>query len=87
MMEKDSIILGILIGLVFPAIAGLIEFALKTNVYLINRPAVPYFIAIALNLILLRIFLKRDAGKTLRGIMLVTFIFLLVIIFKVHPLR
>ncbi|HEY4324366.1 MAG TPA: hypothetical protein VGN20_10275 [Mucilaginibacter sp.] len=87
MRKINNVIYGVLIGLIFPVIALIAEFLLKANTYLINRPAVPYFVAIAFNLIMLRIFLKRDVGKTLRGIMLVTFIFMLFVLFKVHPLR
>jgi hypothetical protein len=87
MRKIDNMIYGALVGLIFPLIAWIIEFALNTNVYLTNRPAVPYFIAIALNLILVRIFLKMDVGKTLRGLMLVTFIVMVIVLLKIHPLR
>jgi predicted neutral ceramidase superfamily lipid hydrolase len=87
MRKINNVIYGVLIGSIFPVIALLVEFLLGTNTYLINRPAVPYFVAIALNLILLRIFLKRDVGKTLRGIMLVTFIVMVIVLLKIHPLR
>ncbi len=77
--------LGIAVGLVFPTIALAVASALKNNWYIMNKPALPYYAAIALNLILLRIFYKNEADKTVRGIMLATFVFMLAIfLFKVH---
>jgi hypothetical protein len=87
MLRRDSIVTGIFAASVFPLIAWLTEYILKTNAYLINRPAVPYFIAIALNLILVRFCLKNDADQTARGVMLATFIIMISIILKIHPLR
>jgi hypothetical protein len=79
---------GILAALIFPAIACFAAYSLKNNFYLINKPALPYFIAIALNLVLLRVSYKKGADKTVRGIMLATFIFMvLIFIFKIHPIR
>jgi hypothetical protein len=64
------------------------EYLLKNNTYLINRPAVPYFVAIALNLLLIRFSLKKGNDHTGRGIMLTTFVFMvLLFIFKIHPIR
>jgi hypothetical protein len=88
MLNKNSMLTGVFIAFIFPAIAWITEFVLKTNTYIINRPAVPYFIAIAINLIILRFCLKNNAEQTGRGIMLATFAcMLLIFIFKVHPIR
>ncbi|MGZ3873645.1 MAG: hypothetical protein ACXVJD_12045 [Mucilaginibacter sp.] len=82
---KNSLLAGLLAALVFPAIAWGAAYLLRDNIALINRPALPYLIAIAINLILLRFLLKRDLDKTARGIMLGTFvIMLLVFMLKVH---
>lgn len=79
---------GILVALIFPGLAWLTEFILKTNTYIVNRPAVPYVIAIAINLLLIRFCFKKDADQTGKGIMLATFIsMLLIFIFIVHPIR
>ncbi len=76
---------GALLALVCPAIAWVIEYFLKYNTYIINRPAVPYLLAIALNLILVRVLLKKEEGNTSRGIMLCTFaIMLLLFIFQLR---
>jgi hypothetical protein len=88
MLKKNNLLFGILAALIFPAIAWLIAGLLTNNVYLINKPAMPYFAAIALNLILIRISFTKGAGKTARGIMLTTFaIMALVFILKIHPIR
>ncbi len=85
MPNKNSFFIGILAGLIFPVIAWAAAWYLKTNVDIINRPALPYFIAIALNLIMMRFMLKKELDKISRGIMLTTFvIMLLVFMFKVH---
>jgi hypothetical protein len=85
MLNKNSFVTGILAAFIFPAIALAAAYLLKNSETIINRPALPYFIAIALNLITMRIILKRDLDQTARGIMLVTFIVMLfTFIFKVH---
>lgn len=79
---------GILAGLIFPAAAWVTEYFLKTNIYIINRPGVPYFIAIGLNLVMLRVSYKYGADKASRGVMLSTFAFMLfVFVFKIHPIK
>jgi hypothetical protein len=88
MLKKNSMPAGVLAALIFPAIAFVMAVLLKNNVYIVNRPALPYFIAIALNLILLRISFKKGLDHTVKGIMLATFIcMLLIFIFKIHPIR
>ena len=88
MLNKNSLPAGILAALIFPAFAFIVAYLLKNNSYIVNKPALPYFIAIALNLVLIRFFSKKAADKTIRGIMLATFVFMLLIfIFKIHPIR
>ena len=88
MLNKNNMLAGFLIALIFPVIAFLTAYLLKYNAKIINRPALPYFIAIALNLILLRFQLKKELNQTGKGIMLATFIFMLIVfIFKIHPIR
>ena len=85
MFSKNSYLTGILASLIFPAIAWAAAYYFRYTVELTNRPALPYLIAIALNLIMLRLILKKESDKTGRGIMLATFIILiLVFTFKAH---
>ena len=88
MLNKNSLPTGLLIALIAPALAFAAAYLLRNNNLIINKPALPYFIAIALNLVLIRVFSKKAADKTIRGIMLVTFVFMvLIFIFKIHPVR
>jgi hypothetical protein len=84
-LKKDSIITGILLGLIFPAMGWVVAYLLKDNTYIINKPAVPYLVALALNLISMRLFAKKEMVHTVRGIMITTFVvMLLLFIFKLH---
>ena len=76
MFNKNNIGYGILLG-----------FILKDNLYLINKPLMPFFIAIAINLILVRVLHKKELDKTSRGIMLGTFIALLFILILKFQLK
>lgn len=83
MLNKNSIPTGILSSLIFPLIAFAVKYLIKSNMYLLNKPAFPYFAAIAVNLIVIRICFKNDLDKSGRGVMLGSFIVLLaVLIFK-----
>jgi len=88
MLKKDNLLTGILAALVFPALAWAISYSLRDTVYIINRPLVPYFIAIGLNLILVRLGMRSGRDRTAKGIMLATFVFMaLLFIFKLYPFR
>jgi hypothetical protein len=88
MLKKDSIITGVLIALIFPVIAWGAAYLLRNQAYIIGRPAIPYLVAIAFNLILIRLLQKKDMDKTSRGIMLATFVvMLLVVLTKVYHIR
>ncbi|MDF2433753.1 MAG: hypothetical protein JWP44_3384 [Mucilaginibacter sp.] len=79
---------GFLAALVFPAIALITAYLLKYDTAIVSRPGLPYFIAIALNLIIMRFALKQGLDKTGKGVMLATFIVMvLVFAFKIHPIR
>ncbi|ASU36426.1 hypothetical protein [Mucilaginibacter xinganensis] len=85
MLNKNGFFTGVLAGIIFPVIAWITAYYFSYNIYIINKPALPFFVAIALNLIMMRILLKKEFDQTARGIMLATFIvMLLVFIFKVH---
>jgi hypothetical protein len=87
MLNKNSMLTGVFIAFIFPAIAWITELVLKTNTYITNRPAVPYLVAIALNLFIIRFCLKNDVDQTGRGVMLATFIFMIFVLLKVHLIR
>jgi hypothetical protein len=88
MLKKNNMPFGILIGLVFPVMAFIVAYLLRYNVYIINKPGIPYFIAIALNLVLIRIGSKKELDQTIKGIMLATFVCMIIVfLFKIHPIR
>lgn len=88
MLKKDNLFTGVLASLIFPALAWAAEYLWKDTAYVINRPLVPYFFAIGLNLILLRLGLRSGREKMARGIMLGTFIWMLLLfIFKIYPAK
>ena len=88
MLNKNSVAAGIAAGLPFPALACLTGYFLRYNTYLLNKPALPYFVAIAFNLAVIRYYFKHDAELTCRGIMLITFAFMLMIfILKIQVIR
>jgi hypothetical protein len=79
---------GVLFALVFPALATVSGYFLKENAYINSRPFLLCFIAVALNLVLLRVFFKAGADKTARGVILVSFVYLLLFfVFKIHPAK
>ena len=87
MLKKDNFIFGVLVAAIFPIIACIIAYALRTNIYIINRPAFPYLISIAVNLILMRTSFKYERQQTGKGMMLTTFICMVAIFFlKIHPI-
>ena len=88
MLKKDNLLTGVLASLIFPALAWATEYLWRDTAYIINRPLVPFFIAIGLNLILLRLGLRSGREKMARGIMLGTFVLMLLLfIFKIHLFR
>lgn len=85
MFQKNSILVGFVLGLILPGLALLIFNVLYKDIVILGKPAIPYLLALGLNLIGMRICYKKDADQTGRGIMLSTFIgmLLLVVVFKV----
>jgi peptidoglycan/LPS O-acetylase OafA/YrhL len=74
MFKHNNIFLGLLYGSIAPAIAWFIfEYILHNDAYILNKPGVPYLLAIGINLILVRFCVKNDLDKTARGLMFVTF--------------
>jgi hypothetical protein len=85
MLNKNNMLTGILIGLIFPAIAWLVFNVLFKNLVLLNKPAIPYLIALGLNLFVIKLCYKKDADETGKGVMLSTFVcMMLMVIFKIQ---
>ena len=85
MLKKNSIPAGVLVALVFPAIALVVDNVLKNNIYILNKPALPYFVAAFLNIVLIRLCVRNGLDKTNQGIILVTLtVMVLTFIFKIR---
>ncbi|TFF40663.1 hypothetical protein [Mucilaginibacter psychrotolerans] len=86
MFEKNSIGTGLVLGGILPAISWVVfEYILHNDAFIMDKPAVPYLIAVGLNLVLLRYCLKNQLEDTGKGVMMFTFAFMLVVfLFKIH---
>ena len=86
MLNKNTVGLGLAIGSILPALSWIVfEYVLHDDAIIMDKPAVPYLIAIGLNLLLLRYCFKNKLDNTAKGIMMLTFAFTLVVfLFKIH---
>lgn len=80
MLNKNNIPTGILIGALLPVISALIfELGYKDWIYF--HRGMPYFAVVAANLIIIRILAKRHQDKTATGVMIVSFVFIILVYF------
>jgi hypothetical protein len=86
MFKNNNLPLGILYGCIAPAVAWLVfAYFLNNDALIMNKPAAPYLIALFLNFLLLRYMAKKYLDKTANGIMIATFVcMLLVFFFKIR---
>ncbi len=85
MPAKNSVLSGFLIGMLPPALAWLFFNVIYTNVVILNKPTMPYFIALGINLVIIRICNKKNTDDTGKGVMMATFLsMLLLFIFKIR---
>ena len=83
MFKKNNLWLGAFSGIILPVITWLIFTVWMPGKVILNKPVLPYFIALFMNLILIRYFHRNSAENTARGVMLVTFVFVvLIFLFK-----
>lgn len=74
-----------LLGALLPGIAWLVFGFLLHHDSFLDKPAVPYLIAIAFNLMLLKYCYTHDMDRAANGVMMTTFaVTLLVFIFKMQ---
>lgn len=79
MAQKMQFATGLLSGLVLPAITWLIFDSMFKNLVLFNKPAIPYLISIAINLLVLRYFIRHGKEYAGYGLMTTTLAVALVI--------
>lgn len=86
MFDKNSVGTGLVLGSILPVLSWvLFEYILHNDAFIMDKPAVPYLIAVGLNLVLLRYCFRNNMEDTGKGVMMFTFAFmLLVFLFKIH---
>jgi len=75
MLKKDSYLTGILLAIPLPTAAFVMAtYVFQYSVLIINKPVLPYLVAFAFNLIMMRLFGADGIMKTVKGIMIATFL-------------
>lgn len=74
MIKKDNIWLGMLLGLIFPAIAYFFVEILKKNIAFLQKDDLLYIGCVAINLLIVRYFFKQDKENIVRGVIGATFV-------------
>lgn len=72
--KKDSVWLGLGVGLFFPAIAFVIVEIIKKNIIFLQKDDLPYIGCVAINMLLLKYAYKKDMDATAKGIISATFV-------------
>lgn len=81
MLSKNNLPLGLGLGLILPLIALLIFEVIIPNGYLLIQRGMPYFITVFLNLAVMRFLAAKKQDRTAMGVMLVTFVFMILVYF------
>jgi uncharacterized membrane protein len=89
MLKNNNILTGFLYGSVLPGISlFLFLYLLKGSFLIFNKPGIPYLIAIALNLFIIRYCFKEGKDNIGTGMILITFVFTAaVFLLKLQPIR
>jgi hypothetical protein len=78
MLQKNNIVNGAVLASIFPGITWLVLGVILNNkVVFFDKPAIPYLIAVAINLFLIRYLFKKRQDQTATGVILVTFMIML----------
>lgn len=76
---KDHIAVGVALGTVFPVLACLVANFTNINTnYFSEKPLAVYVLAVAINLITIRFIYRSGREATAKGIMLITFVAMVV---------
>jgi hypothetical protein len=88
MLSKNNMIIGFVVGLIFPVFTWLMaDVVLKSYTATLDKPVVPYLIGIAVNLYIIRYFFKKGFDLSGTGAILCTFIYMaIVFLFKMGHL-
>ncbi|MEX8547398.1 MAG: hypothetical protein V5804_07335 [Mucilaginibacter sp.] len=84
MQVKNNVVVGMLLGLILPLLAWVFSEVFFRREIIADKPGVPYLIAVAINLILLKQIYKANAEKAGIGLLIVTFtVVILTFVFKI----
>lgn len=81
---KNNIWIGMAIGLIFPLLAYLLTtYTTMSDKMFATKPFLLYIVAGAINLVLIRLFYRKTTSleKSAKGVMLVTFLGMLVFLY------
>jgi hypothetical protein len=73
MSPKVQFVTGLLSALVLPVSMWLVFDVLYKNWVLFNKPAIPYLVSVAVNLFILRYFIRNGKESAGYGVMITTF--------------
>lgn len=80
-MNKDNLFFGILLGLIAPLIAFIMSRFNLTGIDIGSKNLSFYVIAALVNLLLMRYYYRNEMGNSARGIILITFIATMAVLF------
>lgn len=79
MLKKNNIVLGLVAGMILPGVAWLVfGFLLKNKAAVFNKPAIPYLVAIAVNLFIIKYLFRKGDDQTGMGVILSTFVAMII---------
>jgi len=81
-MQKDSLLAGVIIGAIAPLVAYLaMTYTTFQQSFFQDKPIALYVIAAVINLIIIRFAYRADNTSTAKGVVLITFLAMLILIF------
>jgi hypothetical protein len=87
MRYKNNIVTGIVAGMILPAVAWVLFGYIFKDAVFMNKPGIPYLVAVAINLVGVRYGFRNDMDKTATGLIAASFIVTsLVFLLKIQPL-
>lgn len=78
MFKKDSLLIGVLIGIALPLITHFTFILLKSKITLYAKDSFLYILCIGANALIFRYFIKKEKDQLARGVLGVTFIYALI---------
>jgi hypothetical protein len=80
MLQKNNMFIGIAAGLILPGLTwAVFGYLLKNHFIIRDKPLIPYLVTLALNLFIIRYLFKKGADQTGAGMILSTFVSMLLV--------